>query len=77
MGMDCNGGMELHDLLTRLRSDRGSYPTIAAGSGIKYTTLTKIACGKTKAPWGRTIKALQAYYAAQDAKPDDPLVHGQ
>ena len=65
--MDCNVCMELPDLLTRLRSDRGSYPAIAAASGVKYTTLTKIACGQTKAPWGRTIKALEAYYAAQDA----------
>ena len=55
--------MDAQALIERLRQDRGDYPTIAVATGIKYTTLTKIAAGKTKAPYGRTLKALERYYA--------------
>lgn len=52
-------------IISRLALDRGEYVKIARATGIKYTTLTKLACGQTKRPYGRTLKALQAYYAAR------------
>ena len=57
--------MDTATLLDKLRQDRGSYPAIAAATGIKYTTLSKFAAGAIKRPYGRTLKALAAYYEAQ------------
>ena len=59
--------MTTDELIAKLREDRGEYPKVAAATGIKYTTLTKIAAGQTKEPYGRTIKALERYYEKQPA----------
>lgn len=68
--MRCHCGIIRHmdeqSILEKLRQDRGAYPAVAAATGIKYTTLTKIAGGKTKRPYGRTMRALEAYYSRQD-----------
>lgn len=55
-------GMDADTLIAKLKEDRGSYPAISRATGIKYATLTKIAAGQVKRPYGRTLKALDAYY---------------
>lgn len=59
--------MDAPALIAKLQEDRGSYPAISAATGIKYTTLTKIAAGHVKKPYGRTLKALAAYYGRPQA----------
>lgn len=72
--MRCHCGiirdMDEQAILEKLRQDRGCYPAVAAATGIKYTTLTKIACGKTKRPYGRTMQALEMYYSKQGSSRD-------
>lgn len=54
------------ELLERIKHDRGLYPQIARESGVKYTTLTKIACGQVKRPYRQTLDRIAAYYARVD-----------
>ena len=55
------------EIIERLRHDRGLYPRIAKESGVKYTTLTKIACGQVKRRYRQTLDRIAAYYAKAGA----------
>ena len=58
--------MDENAIIERLLKDRGEYPAVARESGVNYQTIIKIATGATKRPYGRTLVALERYYADKD-----------
>jgi len=60
--------MDTETLRAKLIEDRGSYHVIARATGISHGAIVKMATGYTRRPFGKTLKALAAYYAAQDQR---------
>lgn len=58
--------MDIETLRTKLAEDRGGYHVIARATGVCHGSLVKFATGFTKRPFGKTLKALQKYYADQE-----------
>lgn len=46
------------DLRARLNAAKGQWPEIATGSGVPYSTIQKIAQGKTRNPGVETFTAI-------------------
>jgi transcriptional regulator with XRE-family HTH domain len=49
-------------VLAELEAKKGSWPQVAAGSGVPRRTLEKIASGQTKNPGVRHIERLAKYF---------------
>lgn len=45
-----------------LSREKGTWPTVAAGSGVPYGTVTKIALGHVQDPRISTVQALYDYF---------------
>ena len=60
--------MDLNTLRTKLIEDRGAYHQIARATGVSHGAIVKLASGFTKLPFGKTVKALTAYYQRQESQ---------
>jgi hypothetical protein len=47
-----------------LSREKGTWPAVAAGSGVPYGTVTKVALGHVKDPRVSTVQALFDYFDA-------------
>jgi len=54
-------------VMRHLRAKRVPQRTVAAASGVPFSTLTKIAQGQIKAPSVHHVQALYDYFAAASA----------
>ncbi|MFA6203766.1 MAG: hypothetical protein WC710_11340 [Gallionella sp.] len=55
------------EVMAKLRDKRIPQRRIASGSGVPFSTLTKIAQGRIKAPSVHHIQAIYDYFKSQEA----------
>lgn len=66
---------DLYDfVMANLRSKRIPQREVASGSGVPFSTVTKIAQGQIREPSVQKIQALADYFLAQPAPPIEKIL---